>query len=146
MPAEIRPWLLIGKYAHTRDLPLLHAHRINAMLQLAEAVPQLNILSLYLAVEDGEALPAVKLQQGVAFIRAQKAADQRILVACGAGISRSSTFALAALKEEENLTLREAYQLVKQQHPAALPHPALWQSLCSYYDEPFSLEDLLWLL
>jgi predicted protein tyrosine phosphatase len=105
------------------------------MLQLAAPVPQPDIESLYIAVEDGVALPPDKLRQGVAFIRAQKAAERAVLVACGAGISRSVTFGLAALKEEEGLTLLDAYRAIHAVHPDALPHKALWDSLCQYYSE-----------
>ena len=96
---QIRPWLYIGKYRETRDYRLLTAHGITAMLLLAELVEHPGITSLYLAVEDGEPLPHEMLTKGVDFVKAQKAAGQTILVACGAGISRSASFAAAALKE-----------------------------------------------
>jgi protein-tyrosine phosphatase len=110
------------------------------MLQLAESVPQPKIVSLYAPVEDGEPLPINQFRRGVDFIRQQKALGNAILVACGAGISRSTTFALAALKEEENLTLWTALQEIHAKHPYAMPHMALWQSLCDYYSEgvPFT--------
>jgi protein-tyrosine phosphatase len=133
---SIRPWLFIGKYRETREWHYLRSCGIGAMLQLAERVEQPNITSLYLAVEDGEPLKVDLLQQGVAFVREQKADGRPILVACGAGISRSATFALAALKEEENLSLLDAYGQIILNHPDAMPHPALWESLCLYYHEP----------
>src|SRR5437868_6406606 len=102
---KICPWLYIGKYRETIDINILIAYRINAMLQLADKVEQIGIASLYIPVEDGEPLPADKLRQGVDFVRAQKAAGKTVLVACGAGISRSVTYSIAALKEEENLSL-----------------------------------------
>ena len=105
------------------------------MLLLAELVEHPGIMSLYLAVEDGEPLPREMLAQGVEFMKAQKAAGQTILVACGAGISRSATFAVAALKEIEGIGLREAMHIVKQAHPESMPHFHLWQSLCDYYNE-----------
>ena len=132
---QIRPWLYIGKYRETRDYRLLTAHGITAMLLLAELVEHPGITSLYLAVEDGEPLPHEMLIKGVDFVKAQKAAGQTILVACGAGISRSASFAAAALKEIEGISLREAIHIVKQAHPDSLPHYKLWQSLCDYYNE-----------
>ena len=62
--------------------------------------------------------------------------EHAILIACGAGQSRSVAFAIAVLKETEDLPLLAAWQEVKQRHPEALPHTALWDSLCRYYDEP----------
>src|SRR5689334_12250798 len=98
---KIRPWLYIGKYRETANIDTLIVYRISAMLQLADKVEQIGIASLYIPVEDGEPLPADQLRQGVEFVRAQKAAGKTVLVACGAGISRSVTFTIAALKEEE---------------------------------------------
>jgi hypothetical protein len=132
---QIRPWLYIGKYRETRDGRYLATHNITAMLLLAELVEHPGITSLYLAVEDGEPLPSEMLAQGVDFVKAHQEAGQTVLVACGAGISRSATFAVAALKEIEGLSLREAIHIVQQAHPESMPHYKLWQSLCDYYGE-----------
>jgi protein-tyrosine phosphatase len=132
---QIRPWLYIGKYRETLDYQLLSAHNITAMLLLAELVEHPGITSLYLAVEDGEPLPGEMLAKGVEFVKVQKEAGQTVLVACGAGISRSTAFAVAALKEIENISLRQAIHIVKQAHPDSMPHFKLWQSLCDYYGE-----------
>lgn len=140
---RIRPWLHVGSYRETLDKPLLDAVNIGAMLQLADRVEQPNIVTLYLPVEDGEPLPLDLLRAGVAFIRREKAAGRTVLVACGAGISRSSTFALAALKEEEGLDLLAALYEVCRNHPFASPHPELWESLCSYYRENIPIRQML---
>jgi hypothetical protein len=87
-------------------------------------------------VNDGKPLSAELLQEGVAFVRAHQEQGGIVLVACGAGISRAATFATAVLKETEGLTLREAFHEVQRSHPDAMPHMALWNSLCRYYDEP----------
>jgi protein-tyrosine phosphatase len=129
----IRPWLTIGKYAETRNLNLLQVSGIHAMLQLAEAVPQPGIESLYLAVEDGEPLPIPLLEQGITFIREQKSQDHHVMVACGAGISRSVLFSMAALMAEENLSLFDAYRDIVAIHPTAMPHHALGLSLAQYH-------------
>jgi hypothetical protein len=129
----IRPWLYIGKYSETANTALLYEHKIGAMLQLAAPINQPKIERLYLAVDDGVALPAEMIKRGVAFIREQKAAGKVVLSACGAGISRSTTFAIAALHEEEQLDLYAAFADICDQHPTAMPHFELWQSLCNYY-------------
>ncbi len=133
---EIRPWLYVGKYRDTLEPGWLEIHQINAMLQLAEEVKQPGIASLYLPVEDGEPLPFDLLRQGIDFVMDEKHRGHTILIACGAGQSRSVVFAIAVLKETENLPLLTAWQEVKQRHPDALPHMALWESLCHYYAEP----------
>ncbi len=132
---EIRPWLYVGKYRDTLDRYLLEQHRIEAMLQLAELVKQPGIISLYLPVEDGEPLPFERLRQGTDFVLNEKCEEHTVLIACGAGQSRSVTFAIAVLKESEDLSLFAAWREVKLRHPDALPHMALWESLCRYYNE-----------
>lgn len=141
---KIRDWLYIGKYRETVDASYLKAHNIGAMLHLAAPVQHQGIETLYLAVDDAVPLPPAILQQGVAFVRDQKANGKVVLVACGAGISRSSTFALAALKEEENLDLVTAYKDLLTHHRDALPHPSLWESLCAYYSETIDHQQI-WL-
>ena len=66
-----------------------------------------------------------------------------MLIACGAGMSRSVVFAVAVLKEAEGLSLLKALQVVKHYHPESLPHPALWKSLCAYYHEETSIDRML---
>lgn len=139
---RIRSWLYIGKYRETQDALLLKLHQIEAMLLLAEFVEHPGIVSLYLSVEDGKPLTEKMLRQGISFIKESKAAERRILVACGAGISRSTVFALAALKEIEEIDLLTAYQIVKEHHPSAMPNPVLWKSLCNYYGETIALSEL----
>jgi protein-tyrosine phosphatase len=140
---EIRPWLFIGKYRDTLQLAYLKSKSIQAMLHLAERVEQPNIVSLYLPVEDFAPISSEHIRQGVDFIRGHKAKDNRILVACGAGINRSSSFCAAALKEEEGLSLFEAFKEVKRMHPESMPHEPVWESLCKYYNETTPYLDVM---
>jgi protein-tyrosine phosphatase len=132
---QIRPWLFIGGYRDTIHLAYLQWKSISAMLQLAEKVEQPDIFSLYLAVEDLAPVSSDHIRQGVDFVREHKAKGNRVLVACGAGMNRSSAFSAAALKEEEGLSLFEAFREVKRFHPESMPHQPVWESLCSYYNE-----------
>lgn len=132
---KIRDWLYVGKYRETVNLSYLQSFGIGAMLHLAAPVQHPGIELLYLAVDDAVPLAPATLKEGVGFIREQKALGKVVLVACGAGVSRSSTFALAALKEEEDLDLASAYKELLLRHPDALPHVSLWESLCAYYSE-----------
>lgn len=144
---HIRPWLYIGNFRESNDRGIVHAYQINAVLQLAQAVNLPNVTSIYVAVDDGVPLPKEKLAEGVAFIRAQKAAGKTVLSACGAGISRSVTFAISALKEEEGLSLTDAYFDILKIHPNAMPHPMLWESMRIYYGEKVNFQtmmDMLW--
>lgn len=133
---RIRDWLLIGNYPESMQRAALNAYGITALLQLAAVVQHPGLAVKCIVVDDGAPLAAERLREGVDFVRARKAEGRKVLVACGAGISRSVSFAIAALKEEEGLSLLDAYAAVRAAHPAALPHPALWESLRQYYGEP----------
>lgn len=133
----IRPWLAIGDYADTYYRDKLDENGITAMLQLAVHQPHPGIDTYFLPITDAEPIPEGALPEGLAYIDEQRAAGRKVLVACAAGISRSATFCVAALKEAEGLTLVEAYHDLRRRHPISAPHPALWTSLCDYYaDEP----------
>lgn len=140
---QIRPWLYIGKYRDTLNPVLLAHYQIDAMLQFAEHVPYPHITTCYLNIDDGVPLPAQSIEQGISFIVQAYQQQQTLLIACRAGISRSSSFAIAALKETEALSLFEAFKVVKQQHPNAMPHPVIWESFCAYYKEHVPHLDLL---
>ena len=140
---EIRPWLYIGSVRDTSNKSYLAHRSIQAMLQLAAYVEQPHIEILYLPVEDFAPLDFDLLKKGVAFIREQKELEHRILVACGAGINRSSSFCTAALKEEEGLSLFDAFKEVKRKHPESMPHQPVWESLCQYYGETTPYLDVM---
>lgn len=140
---RIRPWLWIGALRDTRDEDQLMANEIGAMLQLAAEEPRPGIETLYLAIEDGVPLDAAALRRGLDFVASARTRGLRVLVACGAGISRSSTFCIGALKEAEGLPLLEGYRAVHSHHPDAFPHPALWASVTEYFREPVPFEQVL---
>lgn len=142
---QIRPYLYIGDYLNTLDSDLLNSAHIGAMLQFALHVPYFGIETLYLNVDDGVPLPEATLERGVSFARAQVARLQlegkALLIACSAGISRSVTFGMALLHELEGISLTDAYCTIRLARPQALPHPALLQTLHTYYAVPEPFED-----
>ena len=143
---RIRPWLYIGSFRDSRNHSLLAVERIGAILHVADTISHPTLEVVCLPIEDGQPVDYAILRQGLDFIHAQREAGQTVLVACGAGISRSTTFALAALKEHEQTTLIETLRSIREPHPEAAPHYALWQSLGAFFDEPISLEGYLKLL
>jgi len=133
----------VGKYRETLDEDHLIASNIGAVLQLAEAITYTHIQALYLPVDDAIPIPERYIRQGVTFVLQAKVSGQRILIACGAGISRSAAFAVATLKEVEGLSLVAALRAVQSAHPESLPHPAVWESLCTYYQEDVPFDEVL---
>lgn len=140
---QIRPWLFIGTIRDTANKSYLAYKTVQAILQLAMEVDHPSITCLYLPVEDFAPLEFDMLKKGVAFIRERKRLGNRVLVACAAGINRSSSFCAAALKEEEGLSLFDAFKEVKQKHPESMPHEPVWESLCQYYNENIPYLDVM---
>lgn len=97
-------------------------NRINDWLSIGNYRVTAGIATLYLHVNDGEYLHHDLIAQGAAFIKAQHREGKHILVACGAGRSRSVTFGMAALKGISGFTLLRA--------------------LCDYYHEESEYETL----
>jgi hypothetical protein len=140
---EIRPWLYIGNYNDTQDKERLDFNSIQAVLQLAAPVNHAGIASLYLPVKDMSPIYPNFFKEGMEFIRGEKEKGHTILVACAAGINRSTTFCIAALKEIEGLNLLGAFTEIKKCHPRSMPQEMAWESLCSYYHEETPYIDLL---
>lgn len=139
----VRPWLYIGKQRDTVNIPQMQAKQIRAMLQLEERVEQPGMHILFLPVEDATAIAADDFRRGVNFILLEHQLGRKVMIACAAGISRSVTFAVAALHETEGISLLIAYSEIVNVHSMALPHPALWQSLCSYYQQDIPYVEVL---
>ena len=127
----VRPWLYIRDLSETQDASLLRHVGIGAMLQLSRESPQEGIPHLFLPVEDGMPLSAEHLDAGVRYVLERRDEGRVVFVSCAQGVSRSATFVTAALLRAEGLPLREAFAAVVGAHPVAMPHPALWQSLCA---------------
>lgn len=138
---QIRPWLYHGKYRDTINAELMYNRKIKAILHLADNVQHAGIETLYIPIDDGEPIPQHFIKEGLDFV--MRYHPQTILIACGAGISRSTTFTAGALKLTENLSLLDALQEIKALHDMAMPHPAVWQSMCEYFGEPFNINDVL---
>ncbi|GAA4437602.1 hypothetical protein GCM10023188_31980 [Pontibacter saemangeumensis] len=139
----VRPWLYIGKHRDAENLPQLQAYHIRGMLQLEEPVEQPGIHTLFLPVQDGVPISENDYRRGIKFMLLEHQLGRNVLIACATGISRSITFAIAALKETEGSSLLSAYGEIVQEHAMALPHPALWQSLCAYYQENIPYVEVL---
>ncbi len=137
----------ISSWRATQHIEYLREHGITNVLKLYEDDPyfpgDFNTLENVLA--DGEPIPAETLRRGVQFVQEQVKAQHPVLVMCGAGISRSSTFVLAYLIENGH-GAHDAFRLLRRAHPPAAPHFALWLSLFEHYHLDYQLRDVLdWL-
>jgi len=140
---QLRDWLFIGNYHDLKLIKNRGTNDIDSILNLAEPVEITQKKTLYLNVEDGVPIKEEDAIIGTEFLLDQYYLEHKILVACGAGISRSATFCVLIIKEIEKLSLLEAYKSIKSKYVKAMPHPALWKSVCEFYNEPFDYVSLL---
>lgn len=114
------------------------------VLKLYEDIPYFpaDFNTLENVIEDGEFIPKEALKRGVNFVLENVNAGRSVLVMCTAGISRSSTFVLAALVER-GYDLRAAFELLRKKHPTAAPHPELWRSLIQHYGLSYTAQEVM---
>lgn len=133
---RVRPWLWIGRYRDTLAAEPLVARGVGAVLEMAEATTLgLGLRVLYLPVEDAVPLQPGMLARGLEFVAGARRDDLSVLIACGAGMSRSVVFSAAAVARAEGLELDAAMDDIRRLHPRSLPHPVLWRSVCAQFRE-----------
>lgn len=132
---KIRDWLYVASYRETQDLAQLNKQNVGAVLHLQQLVEHDGIATLYLPIQEGLPLSKHDIIAGLNFIQDQHAHGKSVVVACGAGISRSVIFAVGALKIAENISLSKAFSDIRKVHERAMPDELHWQSMCQYFGE-----------
>ena len=122
----------------------LRAAGVTSILKLYESEPSWpsDFTVCNNELPDGVFIPRETLDRGVKFIDAMMSEGKPVLVLCGAGISRSSTFVLAYLLKR-GYKLPDAWRLLKDRHREADPLPEMWKSLIEHFDLNYSVEDVL---
>lgn len=133
----ITPDLAIGGLSDLLDHGRLQEEAVEAVLQLyghprERATIPLPLEILQLPVKDREPLPPEFLRAGLDFLAEQRRAGRRVVVACGAGISRSPCFVAACL-HTEGMALDEAFRLIQGARPQICPNRELMRSLLDYF-------------
>jgi protein-tyrosine phosphatase len=132
---QIRNWLCISGYPTASSPKMVKAEGVEAILQLFEGFEMDGVVTHFIPVNDGFPITKSMIQEGINFICKQRAAERKLLISCGAGISRSVTFSIIALMELEGLSMEEAYRAIHERHEKALPDHVHWQSLANFYDD-----------
>lgn len=132
---QIRDWLYVASFPAASSKLTRDSVQTQAMLQLFEPFEIDNIDTFFIPASDGVPLTAHQIESGVSFIKEHHAAGKTVMVTCGAGISRSVTFSVAALHEIEGLSLSDAYRSVHKVHPKAMPDQVHWESVAEYYGD-----------
>lgn len=132
---KIRDWLYISNYASASSSHIVKENKIEAMLQLYQAIKAKGLDTKFIPLQDGVPIREEQLQEGIAFIHQQREKNHRMLSTCGAGVSRSVTLAIVALKEIEGMSLARAYSNIHKLHPKAMPDHVHWTSVSDFYGE-----------
>ncbi len=148
LPNQITDSLYIGSAQLTTMSEKLKELSITSVLKLYESPPDWPAgFKVYnMPHPDGQPLSAERMARHIRFIANEIEAGRKVLVVCGAGISRSSTAVLAYLVST-GMSLPDAYRLLKSRHPIANPNPVLWESLIKYFKLRYTpMEVLEWSL
>lgn len=129
--------IAIGAYEDALDLRNLQANDITAVLDLAVesnySLPP-SILRLKVPMEDGVPIKHENLRIAVNWLR-NCSRERKVLVHCLAGISRSTSIVMCYLHEERGMPFDDAYGFIKAKRSQAQPHPALVESIQTYYQK-----------
>ena len=139
---QVLDWLYVGTYRDAENYELLKEAGVQAVLSLAYPVEHPDILVGYTPFDDGAPIPEESLYRALRFVRRQKRAGHKVLIACSGGISRSPSIAIAVLHELEGYPLVEAFRTVLSRVPSAFPDPTVWNSLCRFYRQMVSVNDV----
>lgn len=134
LPNQITDSLYIGGAQLTKVSDRIKEMGITSVLKLYESPPDWppGFTVYNVPHPDGVQISAERMARHIKFITQEIEVGHKVLVVCGAGISRSSTAVLAYLVST-GMSLPDAYRLLKSRHPIANPNPALWQSLIRYF-------------
>lgn len=142
--SEVLPYLIVGNLASAKDEEFLSRKSVRYVLNLTSepnetASEDIEYKSVCMEDDEEEDL-AVHLQTCFDFINQAKLASTKkharvVLVHSYFGLSRSSAVVLAYLMEENQWTLRQAYEYLKERHPAIKPNDGFVVQLLRYDQE-----------
>lgn len=153
LPSRILPFLYLGNLGHARNARLLHALGITHVVSVGERASsdeeaatsphslgaaqragRVKVHNVANVNDNGtDSLRAV-MCDAVSFIERARKSGGRVLVHCRIGVSRSSTIVLAYVMAHLDISLIDAYLLVRSRRLNVLiqPHPLFFWELCGW--------------
>ena len=137
-PDQVNDYLFVGSLRTVqsekviRELDIRRIVTAGKGLEILDPLPE-GVEQLALNVDDiPEQSMMPVFDEVIAFIDEAKAASQRIIVHCFAGLSRSVTFVCAYLMKRYNMTFKESITKVKQARPNSNPNDGFRKQLILY--------------
>jgi predicted protein tyrosine phosphatase len=136
--------IYVGDSNTVRHQDTIQAEGITAIVRL-DQIPrsqgqwsaEFDVLDM--PIPDGNYINGDVIDQITQFIAHRVEANQRVLVHCHMGISRSVSMVMAYLIAYEGMTLGEAFGTVREGRESAYPHEMLLVSLIEHYDLPYDV-------
>ena len=125
---EIIDNIYVGNYKFALDAKLMIKEGITHILNCGNGLKNFyendNIFKyLYIPLYDSESQKLEKyLEKSNNFIKEGSTNNNKILIHCGAGMSRSVTICLMYMIMEKNYKFSEAYKIIKEKRKCAVPN------------------------
>ncbi len=134
---QLLTFLYVGNERDAADLEFLQQERICNVLNVTQSVPCFhdNKLVNYkrISVRDNSLANLKKhFDEAFQFIEAARKRHEKVLLHCSAGISRSSTIAIAYIMRYRGMSMSKAYNLVKSRRSIIAPNLNFVGQLASY--------------
>ncbi|XP_046670062.1 dual specificity protein phosphatase 10-like isoform X3 [Homalodisca vitripennis] len=125
--SRVLPFLYLGNARDAADLETLSAHGISRVLNVTSQLPgyheHCGITYRQLPASDsGHQNLKQYFEVAFQFIEEARTSGASVLIHCQAGVSRSPTIAIAYIMQHRQLTMVEAYKLVKAARPIISPN------------------------
>jgi protein-tyrosine phosphatase len=135
---EIVPQLHISDAPATRKLPADHDYdevvTLGYFNQLGYTIPEASTTGDEFAFRDGPHDYA-DFEAAVEYVLSALERGDRVLVHCQAGVSRSCGVCCAVLTDHEDISLPDAYQMVREAREIVNPAPEIVESMEQFAGE-----------
>ncbi|CAD5215039.1 unnamed protein product [Bursaphelenchus xylophilus] len=128
-PTEILDFMFLGSQEDALDRNFLSKLPIQKVINISENCPRSDLIPnderhfLRIPVNDTyDAKLSPFFEKAYEFIEDARRSNQKVLVHCLAGISRSATLAIAYVMRSKKLTAEDAYKFVQTRRPSISPN------------------------
>eukprot|EP00474_Spongospora_subterranea_P009497 CRZ09955.1 hypothetical protein [Spongospora subterranea] len=141
-PDDIVPGLYLGDISHARDRACLRSSQIFHVLNAAAEVDCFHkkdpaFKYCHLPIVDTDQFDIYQYYgPAILFIDNAIKSNQRVLVHCAAGVSRSACLVIAYLVARCNFTVIDALAHTKQRRPRIKPNRGFWNQLLRFAAQP----------
>uniref|UniRef100_A0A1B6F2Q1 Dual specificity protein phosphatase n=2 Tax=Cuerna arida TaxID=1464854 RepID=A0A1B6F2Q1_9HEMI len=140
-PVEILPHLFLGNAANSEDIESLSKHGIKYILNVTPDLPNVfeecgsfKYMQIPIADHWSQNLASF-FPQAIEFIEEARGQEKGVLVHCLAGVSRSVTITVAYLMAKLNMSLNDAFNLVRARKTNVAPNFHFMEQLHTFERE-----------